>query len=55
MGAPAHLAHQALLLDLAPKFTQRLLEFLGVFHDDLQAVLTVRQDTWGLPSGADIG
>jgi hypothetical protein len=36
----AHLAHQTLLLHLAPELSQCLLEFLRILYDDLQRVIT---------------
>ena len=36
MGAATHLAHEALLLHLAPEFPKRLLELLAILDDDLQ-------------------
>jgi len=40
VGATAHLADEALFLDLATKLTQRLLEILRVLDDYLQRPIT---------------
>ena len=40
MRAPTHLAHQALLLHLAPELPQRLLELLRILDDYLQVSIT---------------
>jgi hypothetical protein len=40
MRPAAHLAHEPLLLHLAPELAQRLLEFLRILYDDLQTVIT---------------
>jgi hypothetical protein len=40
MRPAAHLTHEPLLLHLAPKLAQCLLELLRILYDDLQAVIT---------------
>jgi hypothetical protein len=40
VGAAPHLAHESLLLNLAPELPQRLLELLRILDDDLQTVIT---------------
>jgi hypothetical protein len=36
VGPTPHLAHEPLLLHLAPEFPERLLELLAIFDGDLQ-------------------